>query len=316
MPLRHHLDEVTEAQFKCDVPSHTQNDDLLVKVPSLEQILCRGRFRHRWQLSQDTEPFNSLHQNRLELKSDSFSYRTQLHSIPKLQHYLQDLTEGPSLQWNCLNRSGHPILPIELSCSSLLIMGASASDHFQSSFSLSAHHSLNSFLVFACSMSRATLYSQYRCHVSASMIRLVCSIALVRVAKAGSLSYLFPSRVHRGAQEPAVETGSIAHPLYSTTLENPFVASFILPPIDSSFPASPARAPLRITPPARLCSSPAFPVSSFPEHKESWQRSSLTCRAAERATRAASQFYALRSRTALLHTSPHPPEHEWRRDAG
>ena len=54
--------------------------------------------------------------------------------------------------------------------------------------------------------------------------------ALVRVAKAGSLSYLFPSRVHRGAQEPAIEMGSIAHPLYSTTLENPFVASFILPP--------------------------------------------------------------------------------------
>ena len=54
--------------------------------------------------------------------------------------------------------------------------------------------------------------------------------ALVRVAKAGSLSYLFPSRVHRGAQEPAVETGSIAHPLYSTTQEIPFIASFILPP--------------------------------------------------------------------------------------
>jgi hypothetical protein len=34
-----------------------------------------------------------------------------------------------------------------------------------------------------------------------------------------------------------------------------------------------------ITPPARLCPSPAFPVSSFPEHKESWQRSSQTCRA-------------------------------------
>src|SRR6266446_6830826 len=62
------------------------------------------------------------------------------------------------------------------------------------------------------------------------MIRLACSIALVRVAKDGSLSYLFPSHVHRGAQEPAVETGSIAHPLYSTTLENPFVASFIVPP--------------------------------------------------------------------------------------
>jgi hypothetical protein len=90
-------------------------------------------------------------------------------------------------------------------------------------------------------MSRATLYSQNLCHVSVSMIRLVCSIALVRVAKAGSLSYLFPSCVHRGAQEPAVETGSIVRPLYSTTLENPFVASFILLPNRYSSLASPAR---------------------------------------------------------------------------
>src|SRR6201984_3602392 len=44
--FRHHLDQVTELQFKRDVPSHTQNDDLLVKVPSLKQILCRGRLRH------------------------------------------------------------------------------------------------------------------------------------------------------------------------------------------------------------------------------------------------------------------------------
>jgi hypothetical protein len=65
-----------------------------------------------------------------------------------------------------------------------------------------------------------------------------------------------------------------------------------------------------ITPPARPRLNPAFPVSRFLESKESWRRSSLTCRAAERATRAASQFYALRPRTALLHTSPHPPEHE------
>src|ERR1700720_2606184 len=62
--------------------------------------------------------------------------------------------------------------------------------------------------------------------------------------------------------------------------------------------------------------SPAFPVSRFLERKGSWQGSSLTCRAAERATRAASQFYALRPRTALLHSAPHPPEHELRRDAG
>jgi hypothetical protein len=52
------------------------------------------------------------------------------------------------------------------------LLGASGPTHFQFSLSLSAHHSLNSLLVFACSMSRATLYSQYRCHVSASMIRL------------------------------------------------------------------------------------------------------------------------------------------------
>ena len=65
-----------------------------------------------------------------------------------------------------------------------------------------------------------------------------------------------------------------------------------------------------ITPRAHSPPSPAFPVSRFLERKGSWQRSSLPCRAAERATRAASQVYALRPRTALLHTSPHPPEHE------
>src|SRR5208337_3177580 len=59
-----------------------------------------------------------------------------------------------------------------------------------------------------------------------------------------------------------------------------------------------------------------FRLSRFLERKGYWQRSSLTCRAAERATRAASQFYALRPRTASLHTSPHPPEDELRRDAG
>src|SRR5580693_1026543 len=49
-----------------------------------------------------------------------------------------------------------------------------------------------------------------------------------------------------------------------------------------------------ITPPAHSRLNPAFPVSRFLERKGSWQRSSLTCRAAESATRSASQFYALR----------------------
>src|ERR1700740_1804528 len=45
-PLGHPLAQVTGTEFESEVPSHTQNDDLLVKVPPLEQILCRGRFRH------------------------------------------------------------------------------------------------------------------------------------------------------------------------------------------------------------------------------------------------------------------------------
>ena len=54
-----------------------------------------------------------------------------------------------------------------------------------------------------------------------------------------------------------------------------------------------------ITPRAHSDPSPAFPVSRFLERKGSWQRSSLTCRAAERATRAALQFYALRKEIML-----------------
>ena len=45
-PLGHHLDQVAGAEFKGQVPPHAQHDDLLVKMPPLEEILCRGRFRH------------------------------------------------------------------------------------------------------------------------------------------------------------------------------------------------------------------------------------------------------------------------------
>ena len=44
--LGHHLDQVAGAEFKGQVPPHAQHDDLLVKMPPLEEILCRGRFRH------------------------------------------------------------------------------------------------------------------------------------------------------------------------------------------------------------------------------------------------------------------------------
>jgi hypothetical protein len=43
--------------------------------------------------------------------------------------------------------------------------------------------------------------------------------ALVRVAKAGSLSYSFPRVSIAEPRNPLLNTGSIAHPLYSTTLE-------------------------------------------------------------------------------------------------
>src|SRR5271166_5467343 len=46
LEFNHHLDEDTGTELESEIPSHTQNDDLLVKVPSVEQILCRGRFRH------------------------------------------------------------------------------------------------------------------------------------------------------------------------------------------------------------------------------------------------------------------------------
>jgi hypothetical protein len=44
--LGHHLDQVAGAEFKGQVPPHAQRDDLLVKMPPLEEILCRGRFSH------------------------------------------------------------------------------------------------------------------------------------------------------------------------------------------------------------------------------------------------------------------------------
>ena len=38
--FRHHLEEVKRAELECQIPPHAQDDDLLVKMPSLEEILC------------------------------------------------------------------------------------------------------------------------------------------------------------------------------------------------------------------------------------------------------------------------------------
>src|SRR5271157_4875416 len=54
--LGHHVDEIAGAELKRQIPPDAQDDDFLVKVP---------RFVPSSQpLSQDTERFNSLHQNR------------------------------------------------------------------------------------------------------------------------------------------------------------------------------------------------------------------------------------------------------------
>jgi hypothetical protein len=45
--FRHHLDEIAGAELKRQIPPDAEDDDFLVKVPSFEEILCRGRFRYR-----------------------------------------------------------------------------------------------------------------------------------------------------------------------------------------------------------------------------------------------------------------------------
>jgi hypothetical protein len=36
-PLGHHLDQIAQAELVAQVPAHTQNDDLPIKMPPIEQ---------------------------------------------------------------------------------------------------------------------------------------------------------------------------------------------------------------------------------------------------------------------------------------
>src|SRR5277367_3460951 len=56
-PLGHHLDQVTGAELEGEIPSYTEHDDFLVKVPALEELLCRGGFCHRWPLTSQGQLF-------------------------------------------------------------------------------------------------------------------------------------------------------------------------------------------------------------------------------------------------------------------
>ena len=96
--LGHHLDQVTGTELQSEVPSHTQNDDLLVKVPPLEQILCRGRFRHPGRYG-CAPVFSSLHQNLVavmmhskKIVQKSYVYESGLISAHFWHHIMPDFT--------------------------------------------------------------------------------------------------------------------------------------------------------------------------------------------------------------------------------
>ena len=57
----HHLDQITAAELAPEIPPHAQHDDLVIEVPSLEAILCRGRFDHAGRYRAQPS-FSSLHQ--------------------------------------------------------------------------------------------------------------------------------------------------------------------------------------------------------------------------------------------------------------
>src|SRR5580692_12080124 len=46
--LRHHLDQIAEAELVAQVPAHAQNDHLAVEMPSPKQLLDAIQFAHRW----------------------------------------------------------------------------------------------------------------------------------------------------------------------------------------------------------------------------------------------------------------------------
>jgi hypothetical protein len=46
-----------ELSLKVRYPSYAEHDDFLVKVPTLEELLYRGEFPHRWPLTPQSQLF-------------------------------------------------------------------------------------------------------------------------------------------------------------------------------------------------------------------------------------------------------------------
>jgi hypothetical protein len=39
MPLSHHFDEISEAQFEPEIPTHTENNDFPIEMAALEELV-------------------------------------------------------------------------------------------------------------------------------------------------------------------------------------------------------------------------------------------------------------------------------------
>src|ERR1035438_6199564 len=65
--LRHHLDQIAEAELVAQIPAHTKDDHLGVKVSPSEQLFDAIQFAHRWSSTLQKPMYptgrDHLHQN-------------------------------------------------------------------------------------------------------------------------------------------------------------------------------------------------------------------------------------------------------------
>ncbi len=71
--LGHHQDQVPGAEFERQVPPDAKDDNSLVKMPTLEEILRRGRFCHSSSYRRKPS-LSSLHQNHHYFTNQALSH--------------------------------------------------------------------------------------------------------------------------------------------------------------------------------------------------------------------------------------------------
>ena len=77
--LRHHLDQIAEAELVAQIPAHTKDDHLGVKVSPSEQLFDAIQFAHRWSSTLQRPMYptgrDHLHQNLLADRALAFDFR-------------------------------------------------------------------------------------------------------------------------------------------------------------------------------------------------------------------------------------------------